>query len=101
MFVVILYHFNNHWTIIIIDVIKRRLLFLNSQENSLHHFQIHTNVERFIKQVKLLAESQSLMMEMIHSYQQVNNYNCDLYTIENAQAVISYQNQLKVIKNTL
>ena len=37
-----------------------------------------------MKQAKLLNEDQNLMMKIIHSYQQVNDYNCGLYAIKNA-----------------
>ena len=40
-------------------------------------------------------------MKTMHSYQQVNDYDCGLYAIKNAWAVINYQNQPEIMKNTL
>ena len=37
-----------------------------------------------MKQAELLNRDQSLMMRMMCSHQQVNNYDCGLYVIENA-----------------
>ena len=40
-------------------------------------------------------------MKMMHSHQQVNDYNCGLYVIKNAWAVINHQNQPEVVRNAL
>ena len=53
-----------------------------------------------MKQAELLNRDQSLIIRMIHNYQQVNDYNCSLYVIKNAQAVINYQNQPEIMRNT-
>ena len=54
-----------------------------------------------MKQAELLDEDWSLVMEIMHSYQQVNNYDCNLYVIKNAQAVINHWDQPEVMRNTL
>ena len=43
-----------------------------------------------MKQAGLLDKDQSLVMKIMHSHQQVNDYDCGLYAIENAWAVINY-----------
>ena len=53
-----------------------------------------------MKQAELLNKDQSLVMKIMCSYQQVNNYDCSLYAIKNVQAVINYWNQSEVMKNT-
>ena len=52
-----------------------------------------------MKQAELLDEDQSLIMRTIYSYQQVNDYDCDLYIIKNAWAVINHWDQPEVVKN--
>ena len=43
-----------------------------------------------MKQAELLNKDQSLMMKIMCSHQQINDYDCDLYVIKNVQAVINY-----------
>ena len=52
-----------------------------------------------MKQAGLLNRDWSLVMKMMHSHQQVNDYDCGLYIIENAQAVINCWNRPEVMKN--
>ena len=37
-----------------------------------------------MKQAELLDKDQSLIMKIMYSHQQVNNYDCGLYVIKNA-----------------
>ena len=39
-------------------------------------------------------------MKTMHSYQQVNDYDCGLYVIKNVWAVINHQDQPEIVKNT-
>ena len=52
-----------------------------------------------MKQAGLLNGDQSLIMRMMCSHQQVNDYDCGLYAIENAQAVINCWDQPEIMKN--
>ena len=53
-----------------------------------------------MKQAELLDKDWSLIMKIMYSYQQVNDYDCSLYAIKNVQAVINHQDWSKIIKNT-
>ena len=52
-----------------------------------------------MKQAELLDKDQSLVMRTMRSYQQINDYNCGLYAIKNAWAVINCQDWSEVMKN--
>ena len=54
-----------------------------------------------MKQAELLNEDQSLVIMIMHSHQQVNNYDCDLYVIKNVWAVINCWDWSEIIKNAL
>ena len=39
-------------------------------------------------------------MKIMHSHQQINDYDCSLYVIKNVWAVINYWDQSEIIENT-
>jgi Ulp1 protease family, C-terminal catalytic domain len=84
-------HFGNHWAIVHINLMRREIHFLDSQENEARRADVRRVVMNFIRQredVFATYPGEEYQLINTRSYQQANSYDCGLYAIENARAMI-------------
>ncbi|KAF7502514.1 hypothetical protein GJ744_005635 [Endocarpon pusillum] len=96
--IIIPYSFPGHWALGIIDQRNRQLHFLDSKHNEERRERFRRDMIRFISWSSWYAGEQ-YNISTRRSAQQLNDYDCGVYVIENARAFLNHQQPPEIIGN--
>jgi Ulp1 protease family, C-terminal catalytic domain len=89
--VVIPYHFGNHWALLLFDVLGRNIYFLDSRTDEGRRQMAMRAARAFLGPMAPWMGEDPWTFRGHESNQQVNDYDCGLFVIENARAMVWHE----------
>lgn len=86
-FIIIPYHFTGHWALLIVNLRSSKVAFLDSKERAERRAEVQRQVLMFLNQKQAQLGKRKWEILNATSHQQMNDYDCGVYVIENAVAI--------------